>query len=156
MELIPDSRKSGVFDDAHALTLEFKSVGGVSTFHSKPEVGQTAVVGMTASGVANFIYATNVDVKDAGDMLRRYLSINKSQLVVGKLVLVQPIPGTNCLSIHLALPAEAGTDEWIVGYMAVDPYHPREVKPAKQSTGNRQSDNGPLLLVDDLAQTNAA
>lgn len=151
MELIPDSRDSGVFDDAHPLTLEFKSVGGVSTFHSKPEVGMTAIVGMTASGAADFLYATNVDIKDAADLLRRYLKINKSQLVVGRLVLVQQIPNVNCLSIHLALPNETGNDEWVVGYMAVDPYHPREVKPAKQSTGPRQSDSGPLTVIDDNA-----
>lgn len=152
MQLIPDSRESGTFDDTHPLTVEFKAVGGVHTFHSKPEVGMTAVVGMTASGAPNFLYATNVDMKDAADLLRRFMKINKAQLVVGRLVLVQPIPNLNVLSVHIALPNEAGGEEWVVGYMAVDPYHPREVKPLKQSSGPRQSENGaPLVLVDDTA-----
>jgi len=157
MELIPDSRKSGVYDDTHPLTIEFKSPSGIAVYNSRLEVGQTGVVGMTPTGLAAFAYSTNVDPRDAADLLRRHLSINKSQLVVGRVIMVQPIPNTNCISFHLALPPVEGGEEWILGYMGIDPYHPREVKAAKQSTGPRSSDSGsPLMVVDDTATTVAA
>lgn len=150
MELIPDSRKSGVYDSEHPLTLEFKSPKGIISLHSKLEVGLNAVVILSNSSQALEIYATDMDIRDAADLMKRYLSINKQQIVVGRLVLVTPIPNTNCVSIALALPSDTGTEEFVVGYMGVDPYHPREVKPAQLSTGPRQSDSGaPLVVVSD-------
>lgn len=150
MEIIPDSRDSGQYDSEHPLTLEFKSPKGIVTLHSRAAAGQNAVVVLSSGSKPQSIYATEMDLRDASELVRRYMSINKTQLVVGKIVLVTPIPSTNCLSIHVALPAETGAEEWVVGYMAVDPYHPREVKPVAQSTGQRTSDVTPLTVVSDL------
>lgn len=151
MEIIPDSRESGQYDSEHPLTLEFKSPKGIVTLHSKAETGMNGIVVLSNASRPQALYATDMDVRDAHDLLRRYMGVNKNQLVAGKIVLVTPIPNTNCLSIHIALPSDTGNDEWVVGYMAVDPYHPREVKPIAQSTGQRSSDTGaPLTVVSDL------
>lgn len=155
VDIIADSRQSGQYTPETPLSMEFKSPKGVVTFHSRVEVSSTALVVLSNSGKPEQLYATDMDSRDAADLLKKALKINKQQLIVGRAHMVTPIADTNCVNVVIALPGGEGQEDYMVSFMCVDPYHPREVKPIKESVGPRSTDTGATLVVVDDLQASA-
>lgn len=89
-------------DESTPVDCTFRVSGKLVTIHSDPHVGELGIVVLSASGQAQQFFATSADNPSRiADVVKKFLDVNKTQIQVGTILTVTPLPNTPFVSVTM-------------------------------------------------------
>lgn len=124
------SVNSDKIDDLHPVTLELPTRYGLLKFNSSSEncLGKSIVVATSsAQNTTSSLYFVEPTkyIEQAAEQLRKYLGLNRQNLLIGEVINCFPIAGTNVVTIVARILDKQCS--YYAQYMGIDPYSAQSV-----------------------------